>query len=219
MLFAAQPPDIVFLLADDLGNADVGWHGSDIKTPNLDKLAGTGRAPVHPDVEGLGLFESAEPEAPSAPAVPSNFQTVSDASDLSFLAGILKAAPTTSLVPCIGPDGSLLALGFSWAEAVGRSIVFGEGEGRIPSEQARNALAPILTDPKRTWICHDSKEARRALVRSGLDLAGTVEENDQGHFGFCVLRHIQNVGHFFLDFDFFVKLRFDFLSACQRGES
>lgn len=35
-------PDIVFLLADDLGNADVGWHGSDIKTPNLDKLAAGG---------------------------------------------------------------------------------------------------------------------------------------------------------------------------------
>ncbi len=41
-LFAAQPPDIVFLLADDLGNADVGWHGSDIKTPHLDKLAASG---------------------------------------------------------------------------------------------------------------------------------------------------------------------------------
>lgn len=35
-------PDIIFLLADDLGNADVGWHGSDIRTPNLDKLAASG---------------------------------------------------------------------------------------------------------------------------------------------------------------------------------
>lgn len=39
---STRKPDIVFLLADDLGNADVGWHGSDIKTPNLDKLAASG---------------------------------------------------------------------------------------------------------------------------------------------------------------------------------
>ena len=29
----------MIILADDLGNADLGYHGSDIKTPNIDKLA------------------------------------------------------------------------------------------------------------------------------------------------------------------------------------
>jgi Sulfatase len=35
-------PHIVYFLADDLGWGDVGWHGSEIKTPNLDKLAAAG---------------------------------------------------------------------------------------------------------------------------------------------------------------------------------
>ncbi len=40
---AADPkPNIVFIMADDLGNADLGYRGSDIKTPNIDKLAASG---------------------------------------------------------------------------------------------------------------------------------------------------------------------------------
>ena len=35
-------PNILVLIADDLGWADVGWHGSEIKTPHLDRLAADG---------------------------------------------------------------------------------------------------------------------------------------------------------------------------------
>lgn len=39
---AAEKPDIVFIIADDLGSYDVSWRGGEIKTPHLDKLAASG---------------------------------------------------------------------------------------------------------------------------------------------------------------------------------
>ena len=37
-----EPPNVVILLADDLGWADVGYRGSDIETPSIDRLAEEG---------------------------------------------------------------------------------------------------------------------------------------------------------------------------------
>lgn len=42
-LFAASPPNIVFILADDLGYGDTGCMGcADIQTPNIDRIAAEG---------------------------------------------------------------------------------------------------------------------------------------------------------------------------------
>lgn len=39
---AANPPHIVYVLADDLGWRDTGFHGSPLRTPHLDRLAANG---------------------------------------------------------------------------------------------------------------------------------------------------------------------------------
>ena len=36
---ASPPPHLVLLVLDDVGWADVGFHGSDFPTPNIDALA------------------------------------------------------------------------------------------------------------------------------------------------------------------------------------
>jgi hypothetical protein len=40
------PPNIVYVITDDLGSRDVGFRGSDIKAPNLDKLAPLSQLPA-----------------------------------------------------------------------------------------------------------------------------------------------------------------------------
>ena len=40
---AATRPNIVFIMADDLGWADVAFHGGNAPTPNLDQLAKEGQ--------------------------------------------------------------------------------------------------------------------------------------------------------------------------------
>jgi hypothetical protein len=38
-------PNIVFIMADDLGNADLGYRGGEIKTPNIGSLHASLREP------------------------------------------------------------------------------------------------------------------------------------------------------------------------------
>lgn len=37
-----RPPHLIFIMVDDQGYGDVGYHGSDIHTPVLDRLAAEG---------------------------------------------------------------------------------------------------------------------------------------------------------------------------------
>ena len=41
-LVAAEKPNVIVILADDMGYSDIGCYGSEIETPNLDALAVNG---------------------------------------------------------------------------------------------------------------------------------------------------------------------------------
>ena len=38
LIFLCEAPNILFILADDLGYNDVSWHNKEIYSPNLEKL-------------------------------------------------------------------------------------------------------------------------------------------------------------------------------------
>ncbi|MFI5379118.1 MAG: sulfatase-like hydrolase/transferase, partial [Tepidisphaerales bacterium] len=40
--FAADKPNILIIVADDMGFSDIGCYGGEIQTPNLDRLAANG---------------------------------------------------------------------------------------------------------------------------------------------------------------------------------
>ena len=44
---AKEKPNIVFIIADDLGWADVAFHGGNAPTPHLDRLAREKDIPLH----------------------------------------------------------------------------------------------------------------------------------------------------------------------------
>ncbi|XP_068703524.1 arylsulfatase B-like [Montipora capricornis] len=89
---ASKAPHVLFILADDLGWSDVGFHGSKIQTPNIDKLAAdgvildnyyvmplcsptrsallTGMYPIHTGLQHLVLLPT------SAYGLPLNFTTL-----------------------------------------------------------------------------------------------------------------------------------------------
>ena len=49
---ATQRPNLIFILADDLGWADVAFHGGNAPTPNLDRLAQEFTRRLHADGQG-----------------------------------------------------------------------------------------------------------------------------------------------------------------------
>jgi arylsulfatase A-like enzyme len=44
---AAERPNIILILADDMGFSDIGCYGGEVETPNIDKLAGNGLRFTH----------------------------------------------------------------------------------------------------------------------------------------------------------------------------
>jgi arylsulfatase A-like enzyme len=122
----ATRPNIVLIVADDLGWNDVGFHGSEIATPNLDRLATSGVR-----LDGHYVFPVCSPTRTAllTGRNPSRFgilsaigepSTLSVPADTVSLADVLKARGYTTAIagkwhlglrPEVGPR----QLGFDWS--------------------------------------------------------------------------------------------------------
>jgi arylsulfatase A-like enzyme len=91
-----SPPNILLLIADDLGWRDIGYHDSEVRTPNLDKLAGTGvrleRHYVYPTCSPTraGLLTGRAPSRFGIYAPIDGRSTASLPADVPTLAKVLK---------------------------------------------------------------------------------------------------------------------------------
>lgn len=120
MAAASPSPDVIVILADDLGFSDIGCYGGEIRTPNLDRLALSGvrasafyntarcspsRASLltgmHPHQTGVGILT--EPLAPYGgypgsldPAVPTIAERLRDAGYATCISGKWHLASDTS---------------------------------------------------------------------------------------------------------------------------
>ncbi len=57
-----QRPNIIYIMADDMGYSDIGCYGSEINTPNIDQLAANG-------IKTRSFYNNAKIACPSQPAL------------------------------------------------------------------------------------------------------------------------------------------------------
>ena len=110
---AGEPtrPNILVILADDLGFSDIGCYGGEIATPNLDKLAARGHS-LHPVLQHRPLLSDAGQPADRA-LLPSGRRRAhgreSRQAGLSGLSRTTAASPSPRLLqaqPAIAPTWS-----------------------------------------------------------------------------------------------------------------
>ena len=84
----AAPPNVVVILADDMGFSDLGCYGGEIDTPHLDRLAAGGR---HAAVLCLGAIIKGETshDRHIATAVASGIEQIGRTRGLPVLFGVL----------------------------------------------------------------------------------------------------------------------------------
>jgi arylsulfatase A-like enzyme len=101
-------PNILFIVADDLGWADVGWHDKEISTPNLDALASTGVR-----LENHYVFPTCSPTRTAllTSRNPSRFGILGPIGGRSTLA---VPTDTLSLADVLGSRGYTTALAGKW---------------------------------------------------------------------------------------------------------
>jgi autotransporter-associated beta strand protein len=142
------PPNVILILADDQGFSDWSCYGSEIRTPNLDSLAGSGLR--------FRNFHNAARCSPTRCAILTGLYTQQAAVDPSAALPPLRTDNNVTIAEVLGASGYHTYMAGKWH--------LGSGIGQAPEQRGFDEVFTYISGSADHEDCWDSTQYRFASV-------------------------------------------------------